>query len=339
MKIPFFSRTSERSRPEPLDSRFGPATGSFIPPAGLGAHGEDVPHPSVPPTILGGPQEMSGGPPAGTIGSILVASGRMSAQDAQRTLQLQLESGLPFGEAARKLGVASEQDIRFALGRQFALHSLDKGDEAISPEVVAAFDPTHEVVEHMRLLRGQIMQNELADEQTQRAVAVLGVERGVGRTFVAANLATVFAQLGHRTLLVDGDLLRPRIHELFRLPNRTGLSLILAQRAKLDVVRQIPAIPKLAVLTGGPIPPNPHDLIARPVMRALLRECAKAFDIILIDTPAATDGSSGLMAAAAAGSAFLVTRKSETRVDRAKDLVSEVSGAGARLLGAVFNRA
>jgi chain length determinant protein tyrosine kinase EpsG len=263
----------------------------------------------------------------------------MRIADAQRTLQLQLDSGLPFGEAARKLGVATAADVRFALAQQFSLHSLERGDPAIDPEVIAAFDPSHEIAEHMRMLRGQVMVGTLSAPGSRRAIAVLGPGRGAGRTFIAANLATVFAQLGHKTLLLDADLVHPRIHLLFRLQNRSGLSTILAQRAKLDVVRQVPSLPSLGVLVAGPRPPNPNDLLARPVFGMLLRECAKIFDVIVVDTPAASRGTGATTIAAAAGSAILVTRRATTQVGEARALVSELEGNGTPVLGAVFNRA
>jgi chain length determinant protein tyrosine kinase EpsG len=337
MKFPFFSSiapTAPKRRGRsvaftPLDFTM---TG---PPSGRGPVTEpppidEEPWPHEP--------EFLDNPPPGTIGAILVEARRISVADARRIVASQVESREPFGEIAIQLGLATRDDVSFALARQFAMPRLQEGDDTIDAEVIAAFHPGHELVERLRNLRGQIALRALDATPPLRSLAIMGTERGVGRSFIAANLATVFAQLGARTLLVDADLKRPRQHQLFRLNNRTGLSSILAGRAKLTAVVPVPGVPGFAVLPSGPLPPNPDDLIARPTLSHFLRRCERDFDVIVLDTPAWREGTSARMVAAAAGAAVLLVQEGKTAAADASEVGQELENVSAKLLGVVLNR-
>jgi chain length determinant protein tyrosine kinase EpsG len=278
-------------------------------------------------------------PPPGTIGAILVATGRLTVADVQRVVASQLESDAPFGETAVALGLASRDDVQFALSKQFALPCVPVSSDAIDPEVIAAFHPDHELAERMRNLRGQIAVRALDRTPPLRSIALLSSERGAGRTYIAANLATVFAQLGARTLLVDANLHHPRMHALFRLGNRNGLSSLLAGRSGIGMaVFPIESLPGLSVLPSGPTPPNPDDLIARPALAQLLRRLESDFDVILIDTPGWTAGSGARVIAAAAGAAVQLVQAGHTAAAEASALANEVVAVGTELIGAVMIR-
>ena len=277
-------------------------------------------------------------PPKGSIGAILIAAHRMSLEAARCVSMAQRESPAPFGETAVRLGLASAEDIRYALTQQFSMPCLQQGDPALDPEVVAAFRPRHEFAEQLRTLRSQIALRALNAAPCLRSIAIVGAERRVGRSFVTANLATVFAQLGTRTLLIDADLVNPRQHLLFKLSNRIGLSSVLAGRADLNAARPITSLPGFAVLTAGPMPPNPHDLVARPALEQFLRRCEQAFDLILLDTPAWNEGTGARMAATAAGAAVLLVQPDYTSAADAAAISREVANVGTQLIGAVLNR-
>jgi chain length determinant protein tyrosine kinase EpsG len=280
----------------------------------------------------------AGLPPIGSIGAILVDANRLSAEDARRVVATQLESDAPFGETAIKLGLATPADIEYALSRQFSMPRLEREDSAVDREVLAAFQPDHELVESLRVLRSQIALRALDAVPALRSVAVMGSERGIGRSYIAANLAIVFAQLGARTLLIDADLVHARQHCLFKLSNRMGLSSILAGRATLSAVAPIAGLPGFAVLPAGPKPPNPQDLLARPLFSQFLRRCEQDFDIVLLDTPAWSLGSSARMVAAAAGAALLLAQTGKTGAEDASEISHEIASTGARLIGVALNR-
>lgn len=271
-----------------------------------------------------------------SIGAILVDEGKVSPQDAERILVLQKREGLRFGDAAIKLGLVKPEDIQHALSRQFDYPYLMPGDENVSEELVAAFSPFSRDVEALRALRSQLMLRWFGIEAERRALAVVSAGRGEGRSHLAANLAVVFSQLGERTLLIDADLRRPRQHELFRLSNRSGLSAILAGRPEIDGIQRIPSFLDLSVLTAGPVPPNPGELLSRPAFSQLLERLAGQYDAILLDTAAGSGDTDAQTVAVRAGGVIMVVRQHKTRVREAGDLVARLSSASAQIVGTVL---
>lgn len=277
-------------------------------------------------------------PAAGTLGAILVAAGRLDAAHADRVAKEQLSVDAPFGEIAIRMGVLQPADVEFALSQQFALPCLRADDPGVDPSVIAAFNPTHEVTERMRGLRSQILAQDVGGLAPHRCVALLGLELQDGASFVAANLATVFAQLGARTLLIDADLDNPKLHTVFRTSNRVGLSSILAGRATLAAVREIAGLPGLFVLPAGPRPPNGDDLLARSALFELLRFCEREYDIVILDTAAWSKGHAASAVAAAAEAAVLVVQEGKTLAQAASALVQSLNQRKSRVLGVVINR-
>ena len=101
-------------------------------------------------------------------------------------------------------------------------------------------------------------------ETRHNALAIMSPGAGEGRSFIAANLAIVFSQLGERTLLVDADLRTPSQQDLFKLGNNGGLSGLMANRVGSDAITRVPPLPGLYVLPAGAVPPNPQELLGRP---------------------------------------------------------------------------
>jgi protein-tyrosine kinase len=159
--------------------------------------------------------------------------------------------------------------------------------------------------------------------------------RNEGRSYMAANLAIVFSQLGGRTLLIDANLRQPRQHELFKLQGDYGLSDVLAGRADLTVVTRATVFPDLSVLPAGTVPPNPDELISRG-LKNCLQQLQITFDVILIDTPAAELGIGAHIIALHCGGALLVARKDKTRLNDLQLLKVALQDTGAQCLGAVI---
>ncbi|UUZ51625.1 hypothetical protein LP420_06925 [Massilia sp. B-10] len=149
-----------------------------------------------------------------------------------------------------------------------------------------AFEPFGTQAEAMRKLRVELSRRWFK-RPGQHALAITSAEPQEGRTFLAANLAVAFAQLGQRTLLIDADLRAPRQHTLFGLSNRVGLSALLTRRLAAEAVEQIPELTGLSVLTASAAPPNPAELLGRPAFGTLIAALARYYDVVLIDTPAA----------------------------------------------------
>jgi chain length determinant protein tyrosine kinase EpsG len=275
--------------------------------------------------------------PDRSIGAVLVSAGRLRPEDAQQILRLQSEKGLRFGDAGKALGLLSHADIEFALSRQFDYSYLRRGESRVSEEVIAAYEPFSPKVDSLRALRSQLMLRWFDYEPARKALAIVSAARGEGRSFIAANLAVLFAQLGKRTLLIDADMRNPRQHELFGLDNRAGLAAVLSGRAGPETVQSIPSLHHLSVLPAGNPPPNPLELLARPVFAELLHQLALQLDVILLDSPAAAETADAQALAVRASAALIVARINATRLWRVQGVSDNVSQVKATIVGTVLN--
>ncbi|MQY51027.1 chain length determinant protein tyrosine kinase EpsG [Rhodocyclus tenuis] len=272
-----------------------------------------------------------------SIGALLIDAGRLSADNAERILRVQKEQGKRFGDAAIELGLLTEDDIRFALSYQFDYPYLPAGDSSLSTELVAAYAPHSPTVEQLRALRSQLMLRWFDVEANNRCLAIVSPGSGEGRSFIAANLAIVFSQLGERTLLIDADLRQPRQHELFKLGNSQGLSGLLAGRNGEEAVVRLPSLRSLSVLPAGAVPPNPQELLGRPQFAEVLASLARDVDVVILDTPAAATCAEAQAIAVRAGAAVLLARKNVSSVTQLTTLTRHLQQAGATLVGSVLN--
>jgi protein-tyrosine kinase len=269
-----------------------------------------------------------------SIGALLLASGKITADGAERVLRMQKELGIRFGEAAQRLGLISEADIQQALARQFDYPYLQAGEGKFAKELVAAYQPFSPQVETLRAVRSQLMLRWFM--RGRKALVVVGVDSGDGASLLAANLAVVFSQLGERTLLVDANLRRPRLHEVFALEQRQGLSDVLAGRATLDCVSVVDSFVDLSVLGAGTLPPNPQELLSRPSFASLNLQLEERYDVVLYDVAAVDAGSDAFVAAARAGGVLLVVKKNKTQLADINAMREQMERSGAEVVGSVM---
>lgn len=272
-----------------------------------------------------------------TIGAILVDSGKLSAADAERILRLQKEKGLRFGDAALQLGLLGQQDIDQAFARQYNYPYLLKGEGKASAELVAAYEPFSPQVEAMRMLRSQLMLRWFTGEAGQNMLSVCSAGRGEGRSHLAANLAVIFSQLGERTLLIDADMRNPRQHTLFNADNKLGLSSILAGRGvAAESIQRIPDFVSLALLSAGPVPPNPQELLGQAGFAQLLEAVAAKFDVVIVDTPPAAEYADTQTIAARTKAALIVARKHTSSLAATQQMAERLGQVGVNLVGSVI---
>jgi protein-tyrosine kinase len=273
-----------------------------------------------------------------SIGTILVERGRLHTNDLDRIDQYATEMGLRFGDAAVRLQLATQDDIDFALAQQWKYPILMCGGaNGVAEDVVAAYNPQGKVVEQLRALRSQLTLR-WRNVANRKALAITSAGRGDGRSWLAANLATVFAQAGDRTLLIDTDLRHPCQHRLFNVDNAVGLSALLTGRAVgRDLVCRIHPSLRLFVLPAGILPPNPQELLLRPAFEAVLNRFAKLFDVILLDTPAARETADSQILSARAGAAVILARCNRTRVADLTATMETLSETGVSVIGSVVN--
>ena len=271
-----------------------------------------------------------------TIGSILVDAGRLRLEDAERIVALQDKKGVSFGAAGKKLRLLSEEDIQYALARQFDQPYLMPDQSRLSNELVAAFAPITPAVENLRAIRNQLMLRWFGVNTGNRPIAVVSPNRGDGRSWMAANLAVVFSQLGERTLLIDGDLRQPRQHELFALSNKVGLTTLLAGRSAEGSIQQISDLRGLSVLPAGTAAPNPQELITRAAFEIFLASMRRQYSVILFDTPAASEYDDAQMLAIRAGAALVVAYDRRSRIAQLERMARDIREAGAQIVGSVI---
>lgn len=272
-----------------------------------------------------------------SIGDIIAELRNLTAEQVQRVLQYQQDQGVRFGEAAVALGMASKDDVLFALSQQFHYPYAPEEKRSVSPELVALNEPFSPRAEGFRAMRSQLMMRLFTDAEPRRALALISPDTGDGKSYCAANLAVTLAQLGGRTLLVDADMRSPRQHEVFSLKNKTGLSGILSGRSDSHVIQQVPGVASLFVLPVGTTPPNPLELVERPAFGLLMRELASKFDHVIVDTPAAVHGADASVIAARCGAALILARKGSSRLAMLQDLVASFEGSPAKLVGVIVN--
>ena len=269
------------------------------------------------------------------IGSLLLDAGKITPEDAERVLRLQKIEGLRFGDAAKKLGLVTDEDIRQVLSMQFDYPYLQPGQGNFSPELVAAYQPFSAQVEALRALRSQLLLRWFSEGS--KTLALVGANAGEGCSHLAANLAVVFSQLGEHTLLVDANLRDPCQHKIFGLGETLGLSDILAGRADMDAITRVDSLVDLSVLGAGTPPPNPQELLGRSTFTDFMNLAMGRYDVIIVDTPPVSQNSDALSTAAKCHGALLVSRLNRTRIAELANVREQITLSGARIVGAVVN--
>lgn len=268
-----------------------------------------------------------------TIGTLLQDAGKLKPHDMERVLKLQQKEKLRFGEAALKLGVVSAADLRNALSLQFQYPTVSPAERRLSPELTVAVDPYGRQAEALRSLRSELLLRWFRDGR--KTLAIGSTRTGDGASYLAANLAVLFAQMGRKVLLVDADMRRPRQHEIFALGNSMGLSDILAERMPALQVHTVKPFQTLSVLPAGPTPPNPAELLGRPAFASLLSGLETSYDNIVIDTAPSQLASDFQLVASHAGGMLIATRRNVSRVIPLGELKEKITLSGAQVVGAV----
>ncbi|MET0520070.1 MAG: polysaccharide biosynthesis tyrosine autokinase [Burkholderiaceae bacterium] len=277
-----------------------------------------------------------------SIGDIIRDTRNLSAEQVGEVLEYQRSHGMKFGEAAIALGLATPDDVLQALAQQFNYAYSGQEQGKSNPELVTLNQPFSQQAEAFRAMRAQILLRTQADATSgmpaaRRAVAVVSPSSGEGKTYFCANLAVALAQLGGRTLVIDADMRGPRMHEVFEVESKIGLTGLLSGRRGDSVIMAVKGVPNLFVLPVGIRPPNPLELIEGPAFGVLLQELLTKFDHVIVDTPSAQYGADAIVTAARCGVALVVARKDRARIDDLQELVQTLGASTAKLVGVVMN--
>lgn len=271
------------------------------------------------------------------LGEILRRTKGLTAESVQRALDYQRDNGVRLGEAIVKLKLASTEDVMWALSQQFHYTYAANASADLNAELVVAHRPFDDRVEVFRDLRTQLLLGGFGSADDRSALAVVSASRTDGRTFIAANLAIAFGQLPGRTVLVDADLRSPRLHQIFKVATSTGLTTVLSGRSESDVLQPVDSFPNLFLLPAGPTPPNPSELFLKPAFSLLLNELTNKFDYVIVDTPAAEQGSDARIIASRCGASLAISRRNHSRLPQLQRLVTQMSKSGVKIASGVMN--
>lgn len=161
---------------------------------------------------------------------------------------------------------------------------------------------------------------------------------GEGKSTTAANLAITFAQQGKKVLLIDADLRKPTVHYTFRLNNYVGLTNVLTNSAELLAACQETQVEHLSVLTSGPIPPNPAELLGSKAMEHCLQEVYRHFDLVIFDTPPVLAVTDAQILSNKCDGTVLVVASGKTEMEAAVKAKELLLAANAKVLGVVLNQ-
>jgi capsular exopolysaccharide synthesis family protein len=202
-------------------------------------------------------------------------------------------------------------------------------------ELVPHERPRTLISESYRSLRTALM---LSSARELKAIAVTSAVAGEGKTATASNLAVVLAQLGRQVLLVDCDLRKPRLHQVFRVSNRFGLVNQLTATAEPEAVFLPTEVPNLWITPSGPIPPNPSELLSSDRMRDWLKAVRGRFDFVVLDTPPALAVTDATIVGMLADGVVLTLRSGKVTREEARLCRDRLRQSGIKILGAVLNR-
>ena len=199
-----------------------------------------------------------------------------------------------------------------------------------------AYHPRSPVSEAFRALRTNLEYSSI--DKPLRSILVTSAGESEGKTTVATNLAIVLAQSGKKVLLLDSDMRRPNVHAQFNIHNRVGLSDLVRGKLTVDnVIRVLPEIKNLYIITSGGLPPNPAELLGSERMRTILEEMKSIYDIIVLDSPPMLVSDAQIMSTRTDGVIYVIV-PGNTHSVAAKRPLEELMRINANLLGVVMNR-
>lgn len=202
-------------------------------------------------------------------------------------------------------------------------------------KLFAHVNPKSPAAEAFRTLRTNISFSSL--DRPKRTIMTTSAGPEDGKSTVAANLGVVMAQAGSRVLIIDCDLRKPVQHKQFETDNHRGLTNLLVQDLEISDVVRSTAVEGLWLLTSGPIPPNPSELLGSHKMKSFLEKAAAQYDTVLVDAPPVIAVTDAAVLAPLMDGVVLVVKSGVTRIDMIKDAKAQLEKANARIIGVVLN--
>ncbi|MBP1962317.1 CpsD/CapB family tyrosine-protein kinase [Paenibacillus aceris] len=201
--------------------------------------------------------------------------------------------------------------------------------------IITHQNPKSPISEAYRTLRTNIQFSSIDEEL--KVIMVTSAGPGEGKSTTLVNLAVAYAQADKKVLVIDADLRKPTMHHTLQVSNRFGLTNLLTNQLTIPDVIQETTIPSLSIISSGPIPPNPSEILASKKMISVLDELKQQFDIILIDAPPAIAVTDSQIIATRADGVILVVDSDKVKRDAAIKAKQNLDNVRARILGVVLN--
>ncbi len=287
----------------------------------------------------------------------LIAELGLSDVTVERIYEVMQSTGDSFVDSIRRLALFQPETVDQALYKVRLQPAADEGliEKAVrrvstnrslvrrqgervvpSSNLILAHDPDNPRSERLRALRTELL---LMHEKKSRGaymIAVVSPGTGEGRSQLCGELALSFAQLGRRTLLVDADMRKPHQHILFGSTNLYGLSQAVDGR-DAPYFNPVSGLPYMHLLTAGPVPPNPLELLSDGRFGNLLTTWRNSYEFIVFDTPPVAACADGLAVATVAAHALVLSRAQHTTYKSTRSLMRRLTNTQSRVLGAVIN--
>lgn len=225
---------------------------------------------------------------------------------------------------------------RFVKGRSEANEAKD--GRLVGSNLVTIDNPRSPESECFRVLRTNIQFSSI--EKPLHTLVVTSAQPGEGKSFTASNLAVVIAQAGKRVILVDTDLRKPTQHKVFNLSNSAGFSNLISDKSTdiADVIQNIPGQSSLAVITSGPLPPNPSEMLNSQHAIEVMNQLKQQADVVIYDAPPVGAVTDPVILATRTDGVVLVIGAGSTRRDVVTRAVKSLQKVGVQTLLPVLNR-
>lgn len=209
-------------------------------------------------------------------------------------------------------------------------------------ELIVHQDPKSSISEMFRTLRTNIQF--INNKENLQSILITSTLPQEGKSFVSANLAVAFAQVGKKVILVDADMRKGRQYSIFNVLQKPGLSNYLIdkseeeKKAKLKDYLQTTEVEGLFVITAGSIPPNPSELLVSDAMLNLLEELKELCDILIIDGPPTQLVTDSLILTRMVDSTIIVTVSNVTKKANLHKMIDSIQNVGGKIAGVVLNK-
>ena len=221
------------------------------------------------------------------------------------------------------------------IGAAAGADAAEPSDHMRERDLGVFLDPKSVAAECCRSIRTNILF--MSPDRPLKTIVVTSPSPQEGKTTTAINLSVTMAEAGGRVLIIDTDMRRPRLHRSFGVPNQTGISTVIVGKATLQEAIKRTDVPNLDILPCGPVPPNPSELIHTDRFGAVLAECGKIYDRIILDSPPTSAVTDPAVLGNLADGVILVIKAGETTRDAATHARRQLVTAKVRLVGVVVN--